>query len=158
MAVPANKPVRNDRLLRRLSLTMLFLLLLQYIVGMVVNFWAAVPDQHPGAHPANYFVGAAQSVWWALSASGLAPLILHATLGAILGILSVVTLVYGILRRTRLWVTVTVLGWLGVFSAGFNGASFLNYGEDFSSMIMSVAFLVALMAYALGLYYSKPAS
>lgn len=153
----ANGSAANDRLLRRLSLTMLILLLLQYIVGMVVNFWVVVPDQHPGAHPANYFVGAAQSVWWALSASGLA-LASHAGLGAILGILSVVTLVYGALRRTRLWVTVTVLGWLGVFAAGFNGASFLNYGEDFSSMIMSVAFLVALIAYALGVYYSKPTS
>lgn len=36
----------------------------------------------------------------------------------------------------------------------FNGASFLNYGEDFSSLIMSLAFLVALTAYALGTYFT----
>lgn len=154
---PSSHPTSDDRLLRRLAISMLVLLLLQFIVGMVVNFWVAVPDQHPGAQPANYFVGSAQSVWWALSDSGLA-LASHAGLGAILGILSVVTLVYGVLRRTRLWVTVTVLGWLGVFVAGFNGASFLNYGFDVSSLIMSLAFLVALVAYALGVYYSKPAS
>lgn len=155
---PATISISDDRLLRRLSITMLLLLLLQFIFGMTVNFWVTVPDQHPGAHPASYFVGAAQSVWWALSGSGASLLVLHATLGAVLGILSVVMLVCGILRRTRLWVTVTVLGWIGVFAAGFNGASFLNYGEDFSSMIMSLAFLIALISYALGVYYSKPAN
>ncbi|HEX8732596.1 MAG TPA: hypothetical protein VF725_11125 [Ktedonobacterales bacterium] len=47
---------------------------------MIATSWVAVPDQHPGAHPANFFVGVAQRVWWALSASGLA-LTAHAALG-----------------------------------------------------------------------------
>ena len=42
--------------------------------------------------------------------------------------------------------------------AGFNGASFLNYSEDVSSLNTSDAFLVALRAYALGLFHTKSAT
>jgi hypothetical protein len=52
----------------------------------------------------------------------------------------------------------TVLGWIGVFAAGFNGASFLNYGHDFSSLLMTIGFLLALISYALGIYVTKPTS
>ena len=37
-------------------------------------------------------------------------------------------------------------------AAGFNGASFLNYGHDFSSFLMALGFVLALCAYAIGLY------
>jgi hypothetical protein len=43
-----------------------------------------------------------------------------------------------------------------VLAARFNGASFLNYDEDFSSMPMSAGFAVAVAAYALGLVTNRP--
>jgi hypothetical protein len=36
--------------------------------------------------------------------------------------------------------------------AGFNGASFLNYGHAFSSMIMAGLWAVALACYITGIY------
>ncbi|HEV7169058.1 MAG TPA: hypothetical protein VGN49_13955 [Micrococcaceae bacterium] len=39
-----------------------------------------------------------------------------------------------------------------ILGAGFNGGSFLNYGEDFSSMIMASLFAVATGSYASGVY------
>jgi hypothetical protein len=39
-----------------------------------------------------------------------------------------------------------------VLGAGFNGGSFLNYHEDFSSMLMATGFAIAVAAYATGLY------
>jgi uncharacterized membrane protein len=36
--------------------------------------------------------------------------------------------------------------------AGLNGGSFLNYNEDFSSMIMAAFFAVAVVSYVTGLY------
>jgi hypothetical protein len=42
--------------------------------------------------------------------------------------------------------------WLCLYAgAGFNGGSFLNYNEDFSSMLMSVGFILAMLTYSLGL-------
>jgi len=46
-----------------------------------------------------------------------------------------------------------------VLAAGFNGGSFLNYNQDFSSMLMAVFFAVAVIAYAVGLFVTgRPAS
>jgi hypothetical protein len=39
-----------------------------------------------------------------------------------------------------------------VIGAGFNGGSYLNYHEDFSSMIMAGGFALAVVAYLIGLY------
>jgi hypothetical protein len=50
------------------------------------------------------------------------------------------------LHRRAITVT-AVLGFLFVLGAGFNGASFLNYREDFSSMIMASLFALAVLAY-----------
>jgi hypothetical protein len=38
------------------------------------------------------------------------------------------------------------------------GGSYLNYNEDFSSMIMSIGFAIAVAAYALALYVSPSPS
>ena len=45
-------------------------------------------------------------------------------------------------------------GFIGVLGAGFNGGSFLNYHEDFSSMLMAVGFALAMSAYVALLYRS----
>jgi hypothetical protein len=152
----ASRPV-GDRWLRRLSVAMLVLLLAQFLLGMLLNFFFTAPDQHPGSNAPEYFSGVAQVVWWALGKDGL-ELASHAGLGVILGLLSVALLVMGIRARRRVWMLTTVLGWIGVFAAGFNGASFLNYGHDFSSLLMTIGFLLALISYALGIYVTKPTS
>ncbi|HLW00306.1 MAG TPA: hypothetical protein VKT82_16695 [Ktedonobacterales bacterium] len=41
---------------------------------------------------------------------------------------------------------------------GFNAASFINYGHDFSSLLMSLGFLLALVSYLFGLYLTAPTS
>jgi hypothetical protein len=48
-----------------------------------------------------------------------------------------------------------ILGLIGVLGAGFNGGSFLNYHQDFSSMIMATGFAVAVVAYSAGLYLAN---
>jgi hypothetical protein len=44
----------------------------------------------------------------------------------------------------------SVLGALAILGAGFNGASFLDYGHDFSSMIMAGLWALALACYLAG--------
>ncbi len=51
-------------------------------------------------------------------------------------------------------ITLAALGFVGVLGAGFNGGSFLNYHQDFSSMLMAVGFALANSAYVALLYRS----
>ena len=57
-----------------------------------------------------------------------------------------------VIARRRAWVIASILGAIGVIGAGFNGGSFLNYGLDFSSMLMALGFAAAIGSYAVGLY------
>ena len=52
----------------------------------------------------------------------------------------------------------TPLGALCIVGAGFNGASFLNYGHDVSSLIMAMLWALALACYLTGLYLAAVAS
>jgi hypothetical protein len=46
----------------------------------------------------------------------------------------------------------SVLGALAITGAAFNGASFLNYGQAFSSMIMAGLWALALACYVTSLF------
>jgi hypothetical protein len=126
------------------------LVLVQAGLGMVVNLYVKVPAHHPGAHPANYFAGSLHSVAWAI-AHGAATLAVHATLGIALVVFVVVTAVHA-LRSGRRWIGGwSVVGGLFVIGAGFNGASFLDFAHNISSLIMTLLALAAIGCYATAL-------
>lgn len=126
----------------------LLLLATQFLIGMVVNLYVQVPSTHPGAGASEYFSGVVQGVIWAMTHSTLA-LLVHTVLGLLLVLASFVLIGLAIASRHRLWIVLSILGWIGVCGAGFNGASYLNYGHDFSSLLMSVGFLLATVCYTL---------
>src|SRR4030081_1745018 len=102
---------------------------------MGVNLFVKVPDSHPGARPAEYFSGSVQGVVWALG-SGMWLLVLHIVirfllLGSAIGVAWLAFASRGVVLRA--W---PVLGALGVVAAGFNGARYLDYHEDFSSIFI----------------------
>src|ERR1700687_42129 len=134
------------------SLIAVLMLIAQFLLGMGVNLFVVIPKDHPGSNPPEYFSGVVQSVAWALL-HGHILLILHAAFGLVLVFAAVGTLVQAIRSRTRELIVTASLGAFGVIAAGFNGGSYLNYHEDFSSMIMATGFAVAVVAYAAGLYF-----
>ena len=134
--------------LRRAAFGMVFGLLIQFTAGMLVNLFTKIPDSHPGSDPPEYFTGAAQSVIWAITRSGLPALMFHATWGIFLMVVGVVVIVLARRIHRRAVTVLAVLGFLFVLGAGFNGASFLNYRQDFSSMIMATLFAFAVLSYA----------
>src|SRR5258708_9529181 len=118
---------------------------------MAVNLFVTIPKSHPGANPPEYFGGVAESVSWSVLHGPLL-LVLHSGLGLLIVLLSVQLLTQGIRSRTRrLWLP-AAFGTVGVIAAGFNGGSFLNYDEDFSSMLMAAFFAVAVLSYVAGLF------
>jgi len=75
-----------------LTVVILVLLAAQFLLGMAVN--------HPGANPPEYFSGVFQSVKWAVTSSS-SPLwlLLHASLGFVLVVLTIALLISAIVAR-----------------------------------------------------------
>jgi hypothetical protein len=126
-------------------------LIAQFLLGMAVNLFVKIPTDHPGANPPEYFSGVVTSVSWAILHGGLW-LTLHAAWGLVLVRAALGTLVQAIGLRGGGRITLAALGVVGVLAAGFNGGSFLNYHEDFSSMLMAVGLALAMSAYVALLY------
>ena len=144
----------SQRSLNILTLITLLLLAAQFLIGMMVNFFVVVPDSHPGTNAPEYFSGVVTGVLWVLG-HGTLWLWLHAITGLALFLASLILLGLAIASRRRGWIIASIFGLLGIVLAGFNGASFLNYGHDFSSLFMSMGFLMAAIAYMTGAYVMR---
>jgi hypothetical protein len=127
-------------------LAVLGLLLGQYVIGMAVNLYTHIAADHPGARPANYLSGSVRSVGWAIG-SGPATLAAHAALGLFLVMAAMVVVALAIGTRRRATTVAAVLGAGFIIGAGFNGASFLDFNHDISSLIMSLLFALATLSY-----------
>ena len=136
-----------------LTAIILVLLAAQFLVGMLVNLFVQVPAVHPGANAPEYFSGVVQGVAWALLHAPLW-LLVHTIVGLLLFIAALVLIGFAIAARRKAWIIVSVVGLLGIMLGGFNGASFMNYGHDFSSLLMSIGFLLAAIPYTIGLSLS----
>ncbi|HKC19332.1 MAG TPA: hypothetical protein VKE27_06830 [Candidatus Dormibacteraeota bacterium] len=140
------------RELRGSYLGTLLALVVQFLLGMVANLFVQVPLNHPGANPPEYFSGVAQSVIWAIFHGPSIWLVLHAVWGLLLVVFGF-RLLYGAIRsRHRPTIITAAIGAIAMLGAGFNGGSYLNYHQDFSSMIMASFFGIAVTAYVVGLF------
>jgi hypothetical protein len=140
--------------LRVMNLVILLLLAAQFLIGMLVNLYVTTIPSHPGVKAPEYFSGVVQGVAWALVHAPLF-LLVHAVVGLLLFLGALVILGLAIASRRRAWIISSIFGLLGIMLAGFNGASFMNYGEPFSSLFMSMGFLMAVIAYMLGVYVTR---
>jgi hypothetical protein len=149
---------RERQRLRQQFLGQVIILVVQFLLGTAVNLFVTITRDHPGANPPEYFGGVVQSVTWA-TLHGPLLLILHSILGLLLVLNAFGLLIRAIRTRTRNLITVTAFGAFGILAAGFNGGSFLNYNENFSSMLMAAFSAIAVVAYAVGVYATeRPAS
>jgi hypothetical protein len=141
---------RPGRLLS-VNLAACVLLVIQYLLGMVVNLYVVLPGRHPGAGARNYFTGAASGLTWVM-AHGPGWAAAHAAFGLALVLAALASIALTWRQGGRMARATSVLGALAVVGAGFNGASFLNYGHDFSSMIMAGLWALALACYLTGMF------
>lgn len=134
--------------LRRGAAVMLIALSAQFLAGMIVNLFVVVPTDHPGAGTSPYFTGVVESVLWSFS-SGIPLLVAHVVLGILLFAGAIWIIVVSIQAKVRATQWLSGVGLFGVIFAGFNGASFLKFNLDVSSMLMSIGFTLAMVAYSL---------
>ena len=127
------------------------LLLIQYLLGMTVNLYVAIPGRHPGAGAGNYLAGLASGLGWVIP-DGPAWAAAHAAFGLALVLAAFAGIALTPRQAGRVASSASVLGALAILGAGFNGMSFLNYGHDFSSMIMAGLWALALACYLTGMF------
>jgi hypothetical protein len=151
LTVPAAR--RAGTGLRWTLLGAVVLVLVQSAAGMVVNLYVTVPSRHPGARPSNYLSGSFHSVTWAISAGQVA-LACHAALGLALVVFAIAAVVHAVRSRRRAVTFWSVAGGLLVIGAGFNGASFLDFNHNASSLIMALLAFAAAGSYATALFLS----
>jgi hypothetical protein len=127
------------------------LVLAQTGIGMDVNLYVTIPAHHPGAKPASYFTGSVHSVGWAI-AHGAPALAIHALLGLALIVVAIAIPVRTLKITSRSAGGWTILAAALIIGAGFNGASFLDFGNNINSLIMAVLAFAALGCYAVALF------
>ena len=125
------------------------LLLIQYLLGMVVNVYVILPGKHPGTRAGDYFSGAATGLAWLIT-DGPGWAAAHAAFGMALAAAALAAVVLAWRTGGAASRGVSVTGALAIIGAGFNGASFVNYGHAFSSMIMAGLWALALACYLAG--------
>jgi hypothetical protein len=125
------------------------LLLIQYLLGMAVNIYVVLPGRHPGAGAGNYFSGAAAGLAWLIS-NGPGWAGAHAALGMAIAVAALAAVALAWRQGSAAGTAVSAAGALAVIGAGFNGASFVDYGHAFSSMIMAGLWALALACYLTG--------
>src|SRR5262244_3928952 len=150
MTLDAKSPARPVRTvataslarLRRGSLAVLVLVVVEYGIGMYVNLYVTIPRADRG-HGVGSAIG-----------NGPAMLSIHAALG--LGALSV--LVQAVMARHLGAIVASALGLFALAFASVAGASFTSSGNMADSMSMSVLTGVGLLCYAANLYLLRPPS
>ncbi len=125
----------------------LVLVLAESALGVASALYVRIPRRHPGADPTNYLGGSFQSVVWTIS-HGAVALAVHASLGValIVATLALALLSYRVRRRSV--ASGLVVAALLVLAAGFNGASFLDFGQRADALLMVVLGMGAVIAYA----------
>jgi hypothetical protein len=142
---------RSQAIVRRTVFGAILLILVQAGIGMAVNLYVTVPVHHPGAHPSDYLSGSFHSVVWAI-AHGPVALAVHAAFGLALAVMVISVAVRAVRLRRRSIATWSVLAGLLVIGAGFNGASFLDFNSNTSSLIMALLAFAAVGCYAVTLF------
>ena len=129
-------------------LSMLALLVIQFIVGMLINFYTQLPDTHPGTQ-GSY----APSIPWALSGGGGVTLAIHIGVAIILLVGAIALFVRAIMSRRKVFIVGISIGLFFILAAFSNGLTFLNRGgSDSESLGMSLAFIFALITYGVTFY------
>lgn len=132
-------------IIRRTSLGMAVTLLVQYGLGMWVSLYVTVPGRDQGG-------GEFAAIGRALS-NGPAGLAVHAALGLLLLLGSVVLVVRASAARGPFLIVTTAVSLLAVLGAAASGGAFVNAGQDGASLAMALLTGVALLAQVVNLYW-----
>ena len=116
-------------------------LVVQYALGMYVNLYISFPQN------------ATEGQLWEFAWSQK-PLAAHIILALLILLGAIVALVRAILYKNKTWIIADSVGLVAILAAGASGATFIPSQVDLYSYSMSLAFLIAILAYAWRLFGS----
>jgi len=121
---------------------MVFTLTIQYILGMISNLFVQFPDT------------SVQGQLWQFAWSQIS-IAAHIILGLLLFINAIVILNRALTYKDRTWTVAASIGLVSILVAIYGGVRFIQTQNDPYSLVMSIAFILALLAYVWGLFKSK---
>jgi hypothetical protein len=127
---------------RNHGISMIVLLVIQYILGMITNLFVQFPQTDQ------------RGLLWEFAWSQLSEAS-HIILGLLLFVSAVVFVVRAIRHRNRVWTAASVVGLIAILTAIYGGVTFIPSQVDRYSLIMAFAFIAAFLAYSWGLYAAK---
>ena len=131
--------IANLRTIRVLAVLLVALLAVQYLLGMLTNFYVNLDDVHVSGGSLADVIDTALA--YASTAGGT--LGAHWLNASMLLVLSVGLVALGIVRKIRwLWVHALIIVVM-IMAGAFGGAAFVGYHNDAFSLLMALAFLVA---------------
>jgi len=141
--IHSNGPLR---VFRGTLVVVCLLLVVQYLLGMLVNLTVPFPANLPGGN-----------AWrWAFTTTALVPL--HVLVGTLILLASLLALGLSLVARSAPAVVAAVIGVAMIVLAYISGLSFLSSGQNnASSLLMALGFLGALLAYLIGWGMTRPA-
>ena len=154
VVVTGAAPAGGSRRLLWLDLTATALLLVQLLLGMIANLWVTLPKHHPGTGSTDFFGGAAAAIAWVIPHANTW-VAAHAALGLALVAIAIASTAISAKHGNRRHTTAVLLATVAIIGAGFNGTSFLNYGHDFSSLIMTALWTLATASYIAALLHAN---
>lgn len=137
-----NVQTSYNHLLRVHGMTLILGLIVQYILGMFSNLFVQFPDTTSEGKLWGF-------AWTQISVAS------HIILGLLLFIGAVVLLIRALRYKNRTWTIAASTGLAGILAAIYGGVSFIPSQNDPYSLLMSIAFIVALLALVWGFYASK---
>ncbi len=129
---------------RRSSFGVAIGLLIQYALGLWVSLYVTVPARGQGD-------GMLAAIGRAL-ADGPAALAIHAGLGLVLLLGSIVLVARAVVARDRFFIVTTAVSLLAVLGAAGSGAAFVSNGQDSASLAMGLLTAVALACQLISLF------
>jgi hypothetical protein len=132
----------NNKALRVSGMIMLALLGVQYILGMITNLFVQFPTSATDGQLWEF-------AWSQFSEAA------HIILGLLLFVGGVIFLIRAVRAKDRVWTVAAAVGLFGILSAIYGGVTFIPSQVDQYSLVMSIAFLVSIVAYGWGLYATK---
>jgi hypothetical protein len=142
---PAARPqAGRHEAVRRSSLGVCVALLVQYALGLWLNTYVTVPVRDQGG---GIFAAAGRAM-----ANGPAALAVHAGLGLLLLLGSIVLVVRAAADRSGFFVATSAVSLLAVLGAAATGAAFVSSGQDSASLAMGLLTAVALLCQVLNLF------
>jgi hypothetical protein len=155
MAQTVPQKFASRKMLQVRGKLMVGLLIVQYVVGMVLDFFIELPEKHPGTADSAYLSRVWDGFSWSLTGGGGPALATHVGIATILVLGAIATLAFSIAGHNKTWIIASSFGLLGIVLAWLNGIEFINTGLDKHSFAMAIAFMIALFSYGTGLYYAK---